>query len=66
MNHSLFVAKQVVPQPGILLQRLPDSRNISVSEDSQASAKKLIFLTVSRGKLIPEELYGSLRSGHAC
>ena len=63
MNHSLLVAKQVVPQPVILLQRLPDSRDISVSEDSQASAKKLIFLTVARGELIPEELYGSLRSG---
>ena len=66
MNHSLLVAKQVVPQPVILLQRLPDPRNISMSENSQASAKKLIFLTVSRGELIPEELYGSLRRGQAC
>jgi hypothetical protein len=65
VNHSLLVTKQVVPQPVILLQRLPDSRNISMPENSQAAAKKLIFLTIPRGELIPEELYGSLRSGQA-
>ena len=65
MHHPLLISKQVVPQSGILLQRLPDSGNVPVPENTKAASEKLMLLAVSLGELILQELYRSLCRGRA-
>ena len=63
MDHRLFVAKQLVPQPGVLLERLSYARNVSVPENSQASPEELELFSVSFGKLIFQESNSGLSRG---
>jgi hypothetical protein len=51
MHHGLLVAKQGIAQSRILLQSLPNAGNISMSKNSQAAAKELMPVSISRGEL---------------
>jgi len=55
MNHRLLIAEQVVRQPWILLQRLPNPGDISMPEDSQATREEATLLAVSLDILTIEE-----------
>ena len=65
MNHSLFIAKQVVAQPRILFQRLSQPGDIPMSKDSQAPAEELMSRAVPLGELILKEGDGGLRGSHS-
>ena len=60
MNHRLFIAEQVIGQTRILLQRLPNPGDVSVSEDSEAALKETRLPAVSLDILIREEGDGCL------
>jgi len=63
MDHGLFIAKQVVPQSSVLLERLSYARNVSVPENSQASSEESELFSVSLGKLILQESNSGLSRG---
>jgi len=63
MDHGLFVAKQVVPQSSVLLERLSYARDVSVPENSQASPEESKLFSVSFGKLILQESNRGLSRG---
>ena len=63
VDHGLFVAKEVVAEVRILLQRLSDARDVSMAEDSQTSLKEPVFRAVAFGVLVLEERDDGLRHG---
>src|SRR5579862_7270666 len=65
VDHGLFVAKQVITQRGILLQRLSDPGYVSMSKNAQTSSKEPNFLAVALGKLVSKESDSGLGRSHA-
>jgi len=61
MHHCLFVAEQGVPEIRMLLESLPHTGNISMSEDAKAAGKKAGLFAVSLDILILEEANDALR-----
>jgi len=59
----LLIAKQVITKAGILLKRLPDSRNVAVPEYSQASFKEAILLPVAFDVLVLQKRDNGLCAG---
>ena len=65
MHARLLVAHQDVFEIGVLLQSLPDARDVSVSEDAQHSGEELVLLTIPLDILILQKLNQGLRHCHA-
>ena len=63
MHLRLFVARLVVAEIGVLLQRLPDSANNAVPEDSEAPGKEGHLHAVTLHVLLLEEGDQGLRHG---
>ena len=61
MYHRLFVTGLVETEGiGILMQRLTDTSNVSVPEDSEHTGKKLGFVSISFDILLSEKLNDGL------
>jgi len=65
MHHSLLVAKQIVGQPGILLERLAHTGNVAMSEDSQTAFEQPMLHPIPFRILVLEEPNDGLRDGEA-
>jgi len=61
MHHCLFVAEQRILEIRILLESLPYTADISMSEDAEAACKKANLSAVSLDILILEEANDALR-----
>jgi hypothetical protein len=55
MDHRLFIAGQVVTEIRILLQRLSDTRHVSMSEDAPYAGEKRALVSVALNVLILEK-----------
>src|SRR5205085_7941505 len=64
VHGSLLVFALVVTEIGVLLERLPESRNAAVAEDSPGALKKLVFEPVALDVLLLQESDQRLRHGH--
>ena len=54
MHHRLFVAAKIIREVRILLQSLAYSRNVTMPEDTEASGKEILFMSVARHALRAE------------
>jgi hypothetical protein len=63
VHHSLLIAAQVIRKIRILLQRLSDARDISMSKNPKASRKKSISAAIALHELRLQKSYDGLRSG---
>ena len=65
VHARLFVAHQDVFEIGVLLQRLPNARHVSVTEDAQHSSEECMLLPVPLDVLILQKQNQRLRHRHA-
>ena len=65
VDRRLLVAHLVVPEVGVLHQRLADARHDAVAEDAEAAGEKRILGAVALDVLVLEESDEGLRHGEA-
>jgi hypothetical protein len=65
MDHSLFVARQVIPELRVLLQRLADPGHVPVSEDPEAAGEERASGPVTLDELVRQKPDHGLRHGEA-
>src|SRR5215469_12026117 len=60
MDHGLLIAAKIVAEPWVLLECLPDSADIAVAENSEASLDEPMLLPVAAGILCLKKSHNGL------